>query len=408
MNVIEHAIESNPFIQSCPSTTFTVLFNDHDRWNDQSIEFILALIKYPNWKPKTDLFQYVRPFLLDRIRSDPKCFFVFDASTEGFSPFQDTFFFDILYHNCKKYKVPANKIIFTSSNMKDEKNIRKYNVQHNIKKSITVFPFLSFRKMIKDLIEIEYGKKDGGQHIQERINKTKELFKDRFVLSLSRVNRPYRSLGTYLLATSPIAEYASISHNKLSNGEIRSLVYDFDLWDESVKDWAGQLPMVIDTGDFQTNHALSVNSHLHDSTLFQIVNETHVDNFDDTSLFFSEKTFRSMVHFQPFLIYGQRYCNTRLKELGFQIFDNLFDYSFDSVKDNKKRYLALLESASSAVYKLETMTKEEQIAWKFSCRKKLMHNFNLVMGDKFESEKFKDLVLSVRKIAYAKINRKKT
>ena len=58
------------------------------------------------------------------------------------------------------------------------------------------------------------------------------------------------------------------------------------------------LPLTVDTEDFITNHALSLNSYLHQQTLFQVVNETFAENWNGTSLFWSEK------HLEAYTIYN--------------------------------------------------------------------------------------------------------
>jgi len=45
--------------------------------------------------------------------------------------------------------------------------------------------------------------------------------------------------------------------------------------------------------------------------------------------FFSEKTWKEFVYERPFILFGNKGYNKSLQNLGFEIFDELFDYSFD-------------------------------------------------------------------------------
>jgi len=398
MKIFKEVISDNPYIQECDSTTFSVLFNDHDRHKNMS--FVLALIKYPEWSADIDIFQYLNKSTLDQIRENTLCFFVFDASTEGFSPFQGTYFFDILYSNCEKYNIPANKIIFTSANLKDNLNIKTYNKKHKIKTSVNVFPFLSFRRMINDLYEISYSKKSLKKHysfMKKQIDKT---YKGKFLLSLSRVNRQYRSAATCLLSHHQLGKVANISHDCIHNDDKLATIHTISkktgIHHLLVRKWIENLPLTVDTDDFKTNHALSINSQLHYDTLFQIVNETHVDNFRNTSLFYSEKTFRSMIHFHPFVIYGQQGCNRYLEKLGFKLYTDWIDYDFDNEPDPILRYKKLLESLSNSYNKIKTLPRSEQIEWRFQNPDVLLHNASLILDKQYDKKNFEKLFRTLR------------
>lgn len=62
------------------------------------------------------------------------------------------------------------------------------------------------------------------------------------------------------------------------------------------------------------------------NSLFDIVTES-----DHCIRCLTEKTFRPIIYKKPFLIYGANGINKKLEELGFKLFHNLFDYSFDDV-----------------------------------------------------------------------------
>lgn len=382
-----NCIKENPFVKACLSSAFSVEFNNFCK---KDITLIHGLLKYTNWHPKVDIFQYLT--CLTDLRNDKKTYFVFDASTEGFSPFKMNFF-HILYANCRKYQIPPNKIIFVSANMQDHKNLKKYNLQNNIKESIHVFCFLSFRRMIADLVEQDSAHfTDFDRQLKQRRKQTEMHFSNKLGLSLSRVNREHRTLASYMLCRGMLKDCVLISQDTVPEQDLKYVAekYGFDILD--MYKWGQNLPIVADTEDFETNHALVLNSHLHDSTLFQIVNETHANNYNNTSIFFSEKTFRSIAHCQPFLIFGQQDCNQKLKELGFELYEEYFDYDFDSVDKVRKRYEMLLKSVSRAVTKLKGLNRLQQIDWKFALKHKLQHNFECVMQKDHEREKFLQLI----------------
>lgn len=380
-------IIENPYIADCDSSTFSVLFHQFN-WK-KDIKLVHALIKYPQWRPNIDFFRYIEE--KNEIRNDPRCYLVFDASTEGFCPFKN-FFFDNLYESCRLNNIPADKVIFVSTNMKDHENLKIYNTRKNVKNSLKIFTFLSFKKMIQDLIEDNYGFDfESDRAFDYFYKKCQEQYKGIFGLSLSRVNREHRTLAHFMIHQKGLSSFFNISQDALSSEDIKHTKKHFNLNDD-FNEWAKQLPLTVDTNDFKTNHALTLNSHLHNSTLFQIVNETHVKDWNNSSLFFSEKTFRSIAHMQPFLIFGQPGCNHILESFGFKLFRDEFDYTFDKIKDTKKRYESLLNTCNNLCNKLKKMTLQEQIDWRFSQRDILKHNYNLVMDIKYYEKDFIQLI----------------
>ena len=77
------------------------------------------------------------------------------------------------------------------------------------------------------------------------------------------------------------------------------------------------------------------NSYLH------IVTET---NFSNTQLFLSEKIFKPIVHYQPFVVVGNPGSISLLHSLGYRTFNNYIDESYDSEKDNYKRLYKVYNS----------------------------------------------------------------
>lgn len=388
------SILPNPYINEIDCNSFLVHLNEHA--NVDHLRLIQGQLLYTNWTTSDiDIFQYLTN--IREFKRDPNAYFVFDASNEGFSPF---IFFEILYQNCKMYRINPKKVIFISTNMLDEENIKKFNEENNINRSIRVFTFLNFRGMVSDQVEMNLEKDVYGENLDTLLNhfkkKTKENYKDKKVLSLSRLNRYHRTLGTYYLSTSDISNECLMSHDAVSDDYLRTVAKRMRINLGDLKSWSNYyLPMYADTKDFKTNHAEFLNSTIYNQTILQIVNETHTKDWNESSLFYSEKTFKPIAHMQPFLIYGQKNCNKRLEDFGFKLHRNLFDYSFDEIRDPKERYLGLLETVKQVVYQLRKLSREEQIEWKFSDQETLKHNFQTLIDPLYERKRFKKFAKSL-------------
>jgi hypothetical protein len=363
--------------------------NQNEFNNLRKFVYVHGLLQYPKWTADSDIFQFIDGEYLKKMQ-DGESFFVFDASTEGFSPTVEFPFFDMLYFNCKKYNVNPALIIYVSSNLQDEKNIQQYANEHNCI-PINAFSFLSFEQVLA--IDDRRGAEELESQLLTAINKCKDLFTDKFFSSLSRVNRAFRTIGTFLLCQSDIAENGLISHDrfKVHKDFISQWLINHGLKDVNPKKffkWCKTLPRVVDRSDFNINWAMNTPyRHIHDSTLFQIVNETLVLDHNETTMFYSEKTFRPIAYFQPVIIYGQPGCNHKLKEIGYKLYDDWFDLSFDFEKDPVLRYKKLLESVTKTVNKLKAMSREEQIAWRFKNKEILMHNFTTMVNSSYSKDK---------------------
>ena len=144
---------------------------------------------------------------------------------------------------------------------------------------------------------------------------------------------------------------------------------------------------------------MSLHSHLHWTTLFQVVNETYVEDWNKTSMFWSEKTFRAIYHMQPFIIWGQQNINKNLEKFGYKLYEDTFDYSFDSEEDTYLRWCKLFEVIKDKVKELDNMSKGAHQEWKFKQRDILKYNFKVMYNNKHTEETMLNLAKKIIKIA---------
>jgi hypothetical protein len=80
-------------------------------------------------------------------------------------------------------------------------------------------------------------------------------------------------------------------------------------------------------------------------SLFSFISETVTDE-----IIVTEKTWMAIYHQRPFLTFATSGYHRYLQELGIELYDEVFDYSFDSIQDWKQRCIAVMEQMK----KLET------------------------------------------------------
>ena len=87
--------------------------------------------------------------------------------------------------------------------------------------------------------------------------------------------------------------------------------------------------------------------------------------------FFSEKIFKPMLYFQPFILSGAHNDLAKLRELGYKTFDGLIDESYDTIQDGELRIIAVAKE----INRIAEMNKDEINAWYKDCYEILIHNF---------------------------------
>lgn len=402
MKMIMNSLIENQYIRNCKDTIFTMLLREAITQNPvktvhlKNSQYIHGLLSYPpRWETTTDIFQYIKPEHLNKLQNSD-CYFVFDSSTEGFSPIYEFPFFDMLYFNCQKYNVSPSKIIFVSSNLRDENTMAEYAKKRRWD-PINVFSFLSFEQVIT--IDEQRRKEATKLQFEMAEHYVNKLYEGKYFSSLSRVYRHYRSVATFLLCHSPVRDKAIISHGKIPKKDPQIWLSTNGLDEFTEKQfvrWTKKLPLIADRKDFEKNWAINTPyRHIHDTTLFQIVNETLVQDWEKTTLFYSEKSFRPIAHFQPFIIYGQQGCNRHLREIGYHTYEDWFDLSFDDESDPVLRYRKLLKSIEDLCARLDGMDRKQQIEWRFKNNQLLIDNFTTMVTSSYSRKKLLGFVTKI-------------
>ena len=69
-------------------------------------------------------------------------------------------------------------------------------------------------------------------------------------------------------------------------------------------------------------------------TFFDVNLESYIEN----TIFITEKTFKCLAFKRPFITFGPAFFSRSLKKLGFELYEEFFDYNFDLVENVKSRF----------------------------------------------------------------------
>ena len=103
-----------------------------------------------------------------------------------------------------------------------------------------------------------------------------------------------------------------------------------------------------------------------------IVTETR---FETPTGYVSEKCWKPIAYFQPFILVGSAGSLKYMREFGFKTFHPFIDESYDNYKNPKRRF-GLIEKE---IVRIGKMTKEEIHEWYWSMEDILIHNYKLFM-----------------------------
>lgn len=162
-------------------------------------------------------------------------------------------------------------------------------------------------------------------------------------------------------------------------------------WSENIKPWIGYSP---DLKVYEYRQDW-LNPIPHFNSYFNIITESNwgqfgYDEHKVQKIFFSEKTWKSILTFQPFVLISTRHSLKKLRELGFKTFSPFIDESYDKIETYEQRK----ELINNEIIKLCNKTKLEIDEWYWKMKDILIHNhnhfFNFV---NLEYKKLKNLVV---------------
>jgi hypothetical protein len=280
--------------------------------------------------------------------------------TEGHS--FDTWLLRI-YNNLRDNDLLQYRIFFINADLDLKENYKKYIEQNNLRNFLVP-------------ISIDYWKGDYFESISD-FNQDLDCERTLDYLFYNGKVRPHRLLAVAELKNRDLLKYGLVSLTATMHSG-RS--FDFETcvkilikhncYHDHVKEFIDTWrPMVIDHSpdDFTIERVYSNKKNHHCQTFFSIVSETNVD-----VRFITEKTYRPIANYHPFIILGACGILKWLRQQGYETFPEFFDESYDNEIDHSKRIYMVLEQVEKFV-RLPADEKQR----KFSMiKEKLIHNKN--------------------------------
>lgn len=127
-------------------------------------------------------------------------------------------------------------------------------------------------------------------------------------------------------------------------------------WRARIHQFLADGPYVCDTADSTAhNDHRGVNTYLYQDSYCNLSIETLFDVDQSGGAFITEKTYKCFKFAQPFVLIGPHGSLQALRDVGYRVFDNIIDNSYDTIQDNTRRWFAV----KKAIVKIKEMGMHE-------------------------------------------------
>lgn len=295
------------------------------------------------------------------------------------------FFMDSIHKSLLLRNIPFENCYLIFGDMKINKNyynwLKKYDIQNNINcLGIDIFE-TNYLNEIKNLNSNYFRSEDDLYNNLNKnyifLNKNANPREHRVVLNYDLYKRDILRYGINSFIKryfEPSFPDASKWYNINSKNQKKEIEHNGNYWLEN------NTPIILDFDknsiEYDLNERITKLEHFND-TYFSLVNETIVEN-DNEPLFLTEKVYMTIMNYHPFLIFGSNDILAYLKSKGYYTFPELFDESYDNIKDIIKRKNKILKNVEDVC----SMNKKKLIEIHKDIIPKLIENKKTFLNQK--------------------------
>jgi hypothetical protein len=297
-------------------------------------------------------------------------------------PFIDKATYIDIHTSLNRSGIPNSSIIMGVNSFNAKELYESYFAENERKLAVRNLPFCLDHSSwyYSDCIE----RKMGVCMTETDFYNTKDTIRDNHFLMKIRSPRIHRLAVLYKMVTDDLLKYGDWSFLSTTNG------YNTVAVEQVIKKYKlnnlhlGKIKDIYDTAPHLLKSEKNVNYakinawtdkefKAHVDSYFEICFETFVDT-DCKSL--TEKIFKPLINFQPFIFVAFPGALKLLKELGFKTFEGFIDESYDLETDNSIR----IELITNEIKRLCEMSKEELHNWYWSMEEILVHNHKTLLN----------------------------
>tara|TARA_R100000008_G_scaffold86576_1_gene80252 strand:+ start:3121 stop:4581 length:1461 start_codon:yes stop_codon:yes gene_type:complete len=313
---------------------------------------------------------------------------------------------DSFHKLLEKFKIPANKVIFTFAGFNQERWMKYIIGHYKIENPMNVlYSHWVYRAKGEEFLK-EYRNEEF-----DRISKKYVIEKKKY--DFNCLNRRLRTHRLYLLAK--LKQYGLLEKNLVTYdftiddniNETKDLEIiakrewmDFKFIDKYLFDIRDNRPSFhYDHKDLQKLDGLFwEDASVYNDSMFSVVTETSAHPGE---YYISEKVFKPIGQSHPFIVFGSQGTLKELRDIGFKTFSPFIDETYDTVRKAEDR----CELIMGEIVRLTNLSDSEKLEWMENIKPIIEYNrkflFDIVKNyDKIISTKFKKNLLKIIKPTY--------
>ena len=205
-----------------------------------------------------------------------------------------------------------------------------------------------------------------------------KMYRDKIFYSTNGVFKPHRTLVYSLLKENNLLDKTYYSYQAYSNFDedyethFKDIKIGYPITEKYFNSLKSELPIVL---DYDWVGKVDQSSLTLPYTMNSYISLVCCTNYVQTAeLYTSEKIFKPFFSFHIPIFFGVRGLYGVLKKLGFYLFDDLIDLSFDDITDDGER----IYSAFDQVITINSIGKKRIHQYYREKHAELLHNFNLL------------------------------
>ncbi len=364
-----------------------VVQSDKPDWHD---DFIFEMVTLGDLIPAigewdnplhVSLFHNVSAQMKDALRTN-RGLLVINAAFEGHFVLRSRIFEEI-HHQCALERFDTDRVFFLSSNLEVEKSYANWvaTTQYSPIRVIAV-------NLFEELMSLELMIKPNSFISREDAI---SAVRTKHFVCFNRMPHEHRQIIVSQMLKYGLDQTALISMRSPTT-DIPFSSVDYNGWYDQLPDLEKDIeylktrtPLIIDTDDFITNHAYTHLTSVYSETLISIVNETLFMDGRGENIFYSEKTFKPIANYHPFIMANMPGALARLRELGYKTFSPFIDESYDDETNDYKRMGMIL----AEIRRLASLDISELRKWYTGIFPILEHNFNVLRSYTGTSDKLR-------------------
>jgi hypothetical protein len=307
-----------------------------------------------------------------------------DYAHEGFS----SWMFSRVYEALETVPLPHHQVLLIGGDLNIESTHAHYITENDITLPIKVHPLNYFQNMVAEYMLSEDFRQSHLTWSQVEQKRTRS----RLYLNFNRRNRVHRLLAVVRLQQRGLLERGYVSMPDQFEGQTNEDAIEAEglrfgiaptLMQELRAGYTQlrqMLPLRVDVDEMHTNHAYTHPTWPYLESWLSVVSESLFFESAPRQIFFSEKIWKPMMNYHPFLLIGDANSLAELRRLGFRTFDPYIDEAYDGVTDHVTRLGMVLDE----VRRISQMSEGECYSWFIAMRDILIHNFEHLRATRFD------------------------